>query len=160
MEKRELLGDIKNQIVSFDNKASILLTVNGFILAFTTSFTNLLEPYKGIDAQTYDARFYISVLAIILYFISLLVSGGLFVSVIFPRKRLKNVLKSNNYYIDIARMKYEDCNKDEKEDRDINSQIWMNSKICSTKHRLIVIGSYTLGVSAICFLMIISLLIF
>lgn len=160
MEKRELLSDIKNQIAGFDNKASILLTVNGFILAFTTSFTNLLGPYKGIDALAYDTIFYISIVAIIIYFISLLVSGGLFVSVIFPRKRQKNVLKSNNYYIDIAKMKYEDYKKDEKDNRDIDSQIWMNSKICSTKHRLLVIGSYFLGISAICFLTIIVLLIF
>lgn len=160
MEKIELLNDIKNQIASFDNKANILLTVNGFILAFTTSFTNLLDPYKGIDAQTYDVRFYISVIALILYFVSLLVSGGLFVSVIFPRKRLKNVLPSNNYYIDIAKTKYEDYIKDEKDDRDVDSQIWMNSKISSIKHHLIVTGSYILGFSAICFLIRIALLIF
>ena len=160
MKNRELKKKKKNQIASFDNKASILLTVNGFILAFTTSFTSLLDPYKGTNAQAYDARFYISIIALVLYFVLLLVSGGLFVSVIFPRKRNKNVLQSNNYYIDIAKTKYEDYKKDDEDDLDITSQIWMNSKICSAKHRLIVVGSYILGSSAIFFMIIIGLLIF
>ncbi len=160
MGKKELLSDIKNQIVSFDNKASILITVNGFILAFTTSFTNLLNPYKGINSQNYDLRFYISITVLILYFITLLISGGLFVAVIFPRKRNKSVSQSNNYYIDIAKIDYKDYKIDEEDNVDLNSQIWMNSRICAIKHRLIVIGSFILGISAICFMIIIYLLIF
>lgn len=162
MGNQYLIDDIKRQITGFDNKASILLTVNGFILAFTTSFVNLLEPYKGESALSLDTRFYITVIALVLYFTSLLISGGLFVSAIFPRKRAKKTEPSNNYYVDIANMEFDKYKEsiDKVDEDDSKHQIWINAKICYKKHRLIVAGIYFLGLAGLCFVAIVSLLIF
>lgn len=100
INENEILISIKEQIVSFDNKASILITVLGIIFALSFSTIDLLVT------NNYNWWVY---LFFGLYMLCLIISICLSLCVIMPRGRKKSrpksiVSKSCTYYGDLKDM--------------------------------------------------------
>ena len=133
--EKEILNGVQSQISSFDNKASILLSVVGIIFGLTLSFLDVFHA-EFFEQQSSCFRNWYSTL-FILYVLVTIVLIIFLILVIFPRKN-KNGLKSPDYYLDINSLTKEELNEAIKKNNENNGmildQIKNNSKICSTKH--------------------------
>ena len=147
-EKHEILSGISNQISSFDNKASILISAIGILFALSLSFLDVFCEEKFLlKSQNFKTFYYI---LFILFIINTIVVIGSYILVIIPRKKIGNK-KYANYYNDIAELdidnheKYDDLLENyTKNDKLLTEQIIINSKICKNKHKFLKIGIISL----------------
>lgn len=162
-KEKEILDGVQAQISSFDNKASILLSVVGIIFALTLSFLDVFHSetyiYKEISFKVwYSAIFVIYIIVTVILIASL-------VLVIIPRNKSKNMkLKCFNYYKDINKMNVDDlksaiekstCNDDV-----LIEQIKINSKICTMKHYCLKTGAIMFIPFIICMVVMILMVMF
>ena len=140
-DNKEILNGIQAQISSFDNKASILLSVVGIVFAIALSFLDVFHSDFFIkQINCFKIGYYIVFGAFIL---STAVSIFSFAMVVLPRKH-KPGTKYPNYYKDIVKMtknELETTLKDYAEKSDlVLDQIKINSEICKKKHKWIFAG--------------------
>ena len=147
-QKHEILSGISNQISSFDNKASILISAIGIVFALSLSFLDVFcdEDFL-LKSQNFIIVYYI---LFILFIINTIIVIGSYILVIIPRKKIGNK-KYANYYNDIAELDindhkdYDDLLEDyTKNDILLTEQIIINSKICKTKHTFLKVGIISL----------------
>ena len=147
-QKHEILSGISNQISSFDNKASILISAIGIVFALSLSFLDVFcdEDFL-LKSQNFKTVYYI---LFILFIINTIIVIGSYIFVIMPRKKIGNK-KYANYYNDIAELDiddhkdYDDLLEDyTKNDKLLTEQIIINSKICKNKHKFLKIGIISL----------------
>ena len=147
MDKKEILGQIQNQISVFDNKASILLSVVGIVFALSLSFLDVFHADFFISQSVVYRNWYYVLFSI--FILSAIVSIGSLVFVIFPRKN-NTGKKYPNYYYDISSMSKDELRArlssqiDDVKDEYLLGQIMINSKICKRKNIAILIGIYSL----------------
>ncbi|MCI6357478.1 MAG: DUF5706 domain-containing protein [Erysipelotrichaceae bacterium] len=162
-EKYEILSGISNQISSFDNKASILISAIGIVFALSLSFLDVFcEDDFLSKCQIFKIIYYA---LFILFIINTIVVIGSYILVIIPRKKIGNN-KYANYYNDIADLdiyghkEYDDLLEDyTKNDNLLTEQIIINSKICKTKHLFLKVGIISLIPFSILLLVLIVLTI-
>lgn len=162
-EKQEILSGINNQISSFDNKASILISAIGIVFALSLSFLDVFcEDDFLLKSQHFKIVYYI---LFILFIINTIIVIGSYILVIIPRKKIGNK-KYANYYNDIAELDindykdYDDLLEDyTKNDILLTEQIIINSKICKTKHTFLKVGIISLIPFSILLLVLIVLTI-
>ena len=147
-EKHEILSGISNQISSFDNKASILISAIGILFALSLSFLDVFCEEKFLLKSPIFKTFYY-ILFILFIFNTIIVIGS-YILVIMPRKKIGNK-KYANYYNDIAELDIDDHEKYDdllenytKNDKLLTEQIIINSKICKNKHKFLKIGIISL----------------
>ena len=87
-DNKKILDGIQNQISSFDNKASILLSVVGIIFALTLSFLDLFHNDFYIVKNTFFKRWFSSVF--VLYIVVAILIIVCFILVIVPRENKEN----------------------------------------------------------------------
>ena len=140
-EEKEILDEVQSQISSFDNKASILLSVVGIIFALTLS---ILDVFHSSYFQSENMIF--KVCYIIAFMSYIVVTAFLIIClllVILPRKN-KSTQKYPNYFNDINNMTKEELNnaiKNYKKDSTlILDQIKINSSICARKQKWLKVG--------------------
>lgn len=147
-QKHEILSGISNQISSFDNKASILISAIGIVFALSLSFLDVFcdEDFL-LKSQNFIIVYYI---LFILFIINTIIVIGSYILVIIPRKKIGNK-KYANYYNDIAELDindhkdYDDLLEDyTKNDILLTEQIIINSKICKIKHTFLKVGIISL----------------
>lgn len=147
-EKHDVLLGVNNQISSFDNKASILISAIGIVFALSLSFLDVFcEEEFLLKSQNFKTFYYT---LFILFIINTIIVLGSYILVIIPRKKIGNK-KYVNYYNDIAELniddhkKYDDLLEDyTKNDILLTEQIIINSKICKTKHTFLKVGIISL----------------
>jgi len=142
-KEKEILDDVQAQISSFDNKASILLSVVGIIFALTLSFLDVFHAeYFIARNKSFRILYTVTFIMYILTTISIIIS---LLFVILPRKH-KSLINYPNYFADVNMM-----NKDEliekikmynNDSNMIVDQIRINSKICSAKQKWLKLGMY------------------
>lgn len=162
-EKNDILSGISNQISSFDNKASILISAIGIVFALSLSFLDVFcEDDFLLKSQNFKTVYYT---LFILFIINTIIVIGSYILVIIPRKKIGNN-KYANYYNDIAELDiddhkdYDDLLEDyTKNDILLTEQIIINSKICKTKHKFLKVGIISLIPFSILLLVLIILTI-
>ena len=138
---KEILEVVQSQISSFDNKASILLSVVGIIFALTLSFLDVFhsEFFLGKDI-TFRTFYILLFICYILITISLII---FLILVILPRKH-NGKEKYPNYYRDINGLSKQDLKaaikRYSEEDDMILEQIKINAEICMKKHKCLKLG--------------------
>ena len=162
-EKHEILSGISNQISSFDNKASILISAIGILFALSLSFLDVFCEEKFLLKSPIFKTFYY-ILFILFIFNTIIVIGS-YILVIIPRKKIGNK-KYANYYNDIAELNIDDHEKYDyllenytKNDKLLTEQIIINSKICKNKHKFLKNGIISLIPFSILLLVLIVLTI-
>lgn len=104
-KKRRSLEILLAQIASFDNKASIIVSILGIV--FALSFTVI----ETVSTKVGDMKIYIFI-SFVLFLISIISSLICAVLVLKPRKREKTPEhKSLTYYIDLENMSEEEYSK-------------------------------------------------
>ena len=141
MNKKEILDGIQSQIVSFDNKASILLSVVGIVFALALSFLDVFHAGFYIEQSKYYQVCYC--IFFVLFIIVAIAAMVCYVLVILPRRN-KTQYMYGNYYLDICQMSKEELvkiySKEDNVDDCLLGQIIINSQICSKKHKYILAG--------------------
>lgn len=162
-EKNDILSGISNQISSFDNKASILISAIGIVFALSLSFLDVFCEEEFLLKSLIFKTFYY-ILFILFIFNTIIVIGS-YILVIMPRKKIGNK-KYANYYNDIAKLDiddhkdYDDLLEDyTKNDILLTEQIIINSKICKIKHTFLKVGIISLIPFSILLLVLIVLTI-
>ena len=144
-ENKEILNGLQSQIVSFDNKASILLSVVGIIFALALSFLDVFHSGFFIEkCLRFKISYYILFGGFIL---ATVISIFSFAMVILPRKHNRKV-KYPNYYKDIVKMTKNDLENalnDYSNKNDlILDQIMINAEISEKKHKWLFVGIISL----------------
>lgn len=155
--KKISLEIILNQIISFDNKASTIISILGIV--FALSFTVI----ELIITKSYNSKIVIFVF-FFLFLLSVIISLLFAILTLFPRKRkgMKNN-KSLTYYDDLKRMterEYEELFCDSKNCTISFEQINQNAKICSYKHLMLKLSFFSMIPIAIFFLLTTIFIIF
>lgn len=140
-DRKELLSGVQAQIASFDNKASILISVVGIIFALALSFLDVFHmDFFMAQSACFKTWYHILFFTFITTTVFSLLS---FAMVILPRKH-KAKTKYPNYYNDIVKMSSEELKiaitKYTEEDAMIIEQLKINSEICNKKHRWLFSG--------------------
>ncbi len=143
--KKEILNGVQNQIASFDQKASILLSVVGIIFAIALSFLDVFHTdHFTNQSDCFKIWYYV---LFIIFIIVTAFSIFSFAMVILPRKHHVKT-KYPNYYKDIVQMTEaeleEAISKYSEKSKLIIEQIKINSGICEKKHKWIFSGILTL----------------
>ena len=133
--KKEILNGIQNQIASFDNKASILLSVVGIVFALAISFLEIFHADFFIELNCETAFWFYFIFCLLI--LSTVGSLTLLILAIVPRKHSGDK-KYPNYYVDINDLSTDELKTlikeyEEKDDL-ILEQIKINSGICCRKH--------------------------
>ena len=139
--QKELLNEVQSQIASFDNKASILISVVGIIFALALSFLDVFHMDFFIEQSAFFRGWYYGLF--IAFIVATVFSILSFAMVILPRKHRAQA-QFPNYYRDIVKMNSEDLktaiNKYVEEDALIIGQLKINSEICYKKHKWLCVG--------------------
>lgn len=138
IKKLEILQGVQNQISSFDNKASILVSLVGIVFALSLNFLDLFSKFNLEKLSEAEKGKFICVFIIfIAYILSFLVVIISLLFVIIPRTHKKEKINVN-YYGDIACMDnkifQENCEKFYSDNEILFNQIKVNSCICIKKH--------------------------
>lgn len=156
METKELsecLNEIKSQISVFDNKAQILLMVDGIV--FGTSCFSIFGSDTLSFLKTAPCLAFVS-----LFFGLVLISIVLFIFVIFPRGASKEGrIKNHHYFSDVVS---DPTILDSDENMSFlgtKDQIKQNAKIAKTKQLFIRLGIISLLLALASFAVLIILLI-
>lgn len=154
-QKKMSLDIVLNQISSFDNKASILVSILGIV--FALSFTVI----ESISTKSTEVKPYI--FASFIIFLGLIIASLTFsVLVLTPRKRKgENKQKSLTYYLDLKDITDAEYLKIFKRNDDCGvsiEQINQNARICSYKHVMLKI-SIALMIPLVLFFLLTTILI-
>ena len=141
VEEENILDSIYSQISSFDNKASILVSIVGIVFALILNF---LDVFSGESFNTIETNVKITYYFLfILFCLVALLTIFSFIMVIFPRKH-KDAIHAPNYYRNIAQTDEEqykqDLDKYLDTDDIIIKQIKINADICNKKHFWLKVG--------------------
>lgn len=136
-----LLSNVQTQINNFDNKANILLAIVS--ITFTLSLL-LLESITGL----FDTRRLVCIIFLSLYLSNSLLTLIFLILVIFPRKSKKSKVDVN-YYRDVARLPKREfvdllCADNYDYISSLQNQIYVNSIICTKKHKWLVTAIWSL----------------
>ena len=158
-ENKELLNGVQLQIGSFDNKASLLLSIVGIVFALALTFLDVFHSeFFKLQSNVYILLYKIIFCLFIFFTIATIFC---FVMVIIPRVNKTNKLYPN-YYRDIAKMDKEELQNKIKEWKSSNDliidQISINAKICDKKHKWLKMGVFLL-VPFVLIIIILSLMI-
>ena len=139
--EKEILEGVQYQISSFDNKASILLSIVGIIFALTLSFLDVFHAdFFIIKEQAFKLFYYVLFIFYIAVTITLIF---LLIFVIIPRKH-KREKEYPNYYMDIKKLEDNELKKSIIQYNSDNSmiieQIKINAEICAKKHKFLKLG--------------------
>ena len=158
---KNILQNIYNQINSFDNKASILISVIGILFGLSFSFLNVLDKVisneNDLTLSIKTGEYIIFSITYIYSIVNAILSIFFALLVIIPRKHNRGE-KYINYYNDLKNMSYEDFLKKGDEfvfnNKKLFEQININSKICSKKHfylkaSIISLGPYAISIIAL-----------
>ena len=144
-EKKEILNGLQSQIGSFDNKASILLSVVGIIFAIALSFLDVFHSDYFIEKYLCFKIGYYTLFGV--FILATVASIFSFAMVILPRKHNREV-KYPNYYKDIVKMTQKDLERaleDYSNKNDlILDQIMINAEISEKKHKWLFVGIISL----------------
>lgn len=157
-QKTETLKILLDQIKSFDNKASIIVSILGLVMAL--SFTVI----GAINGKAVKVKPYIFA-SFMLFLLSILTSLFFSIKVFMPRKRAKNIMvieKSTTYYEDLKNMDekgFEDLFNSNNELGISMEQINQNAIICSKKHKNLSISIFMLIPMAFFFVLTLVLII-
>lgn len=158
-KEENILDKINNQILSFDNKASILISAIGIVFALSLTFFDVIFE-KDFLEKCKNLKLFYKIL-FVLFIINGIIAIFLYIAVIIPRKKIGNN-KYANYYNDIAKLNIENykeyneiLNDYTKDNHLVIEQIIINSKICKTKHLFLKSGIISLIPFAILFLLLI-----
>jgi putative Ca2+/H+ antiporter (TMEM165/GDT1 family) len=154
-QKRRSLEILLAQIASFDNKASIIVSILGIV--FALSFTVI----ETVSTKVGDMKIYIFI-SFVLFLISIISFLICAVLVLKPRKREKTPEhKSLTYYIDLENMSEEEYSKLFELNDDGGTsfeQLNENAKICHKKHKLLM-GSIVCMIPLVIFFLLTTILI-
>ena len=155
--ENKALEILYNQISSFDSKASILISVLGIFFGLSISMLELID-------FVCDLIGIISIIVLMLFWISLTLSILFSILVVMPRKRSKNnmVNKSLTYYSDLENMdlaEFTEISDKKKTIIVLFEQVKTNAQICTTKHKMFVISIKFLIPVAIFFFSFITLVV-
>lgn len=160
-ENKQILDGIQNQISSFDNKASILLSIVGIIFALTMSFLDVFHTSFYVEQNTVFKGWFSSIFVIYIIITILIIVS--FILVIIPRTN-KEKTKYPNYYRDIKNMTKEELKQSLIEYSNSNEliieQIMINSSICNKKHFWSKIGITLMIPFILCIISLIFMIIF
>ena len=140
---------IQEQINKFDNKANSLIAIVGIVFALSLGILETFNQFKEVDitASMYVQLYWLIALTV-LYFIIFAVEMIFLILVIYPRKKKKGAT-SIDYYIDAAKLSKDDiknvitASEDSELEADVE-QISTNAKICSSKHKYLVVAIWLL----------------
>lgn len=142
------LERVNGWIANCDTKTAILFGVLGVIIGLTSEVFKVFGFLKNICAGSVEATsgnitlLVFQMISIIAYLISTILSFFNLINIVKARiepKIYKNVEKSILHFWSIQNKTcvnfIEDCQKIDEEQliKDINKQVWINSKICNTK---------------------------
>ena len=135
-QKAETLKILLNQITSFDNKASIIVTILGIVFALSFTVIDVIAGKSACQKPYIFASF-------ISFLVCVLLSFTFAISVFSPRKRKKNIVhkRSLTYYEDLKDMdarEYEDLFNASNDAGASIEQINTNAEICSKKHKHLI----------------------
>lgn len=156
-QKSKTLEILYNQIASFDNKASIMVSILGVV--FALSFTII----DVINKKANDVKIYIFII-FLMFLVSTILSSLFSILVFIPRKKSRTIndKKSITYYGDIIYLDDKEYDKlailEENQGASFE-QIKQNAYICDKKHKNITISIYMLIPMVIFFLITIILII-
>ena len=158
---KNILQNIYTQINSFDNKASILISVIGILFGLSFSFLNVLDKVitneNNLELSVKMGEYIIFSITYVYSIANAILSIFFALLVIIPRKHNRDE-KYINYYNDLKNMSYEDFLKKGDEfvfnNKKLFEQININSKICSKKHfylkaSIISLGPYAISIIAL-----------
>ncbi len=162
-KEKEILEGIQSQISSFDNKASILLSVVGIIFALTLSFLDVFHSDTFLLREN-AFRIWYSIIFVVYIIVTIVLIASL-VWVIIPRSKSKDMTKRYyNYYKDINEMSNEEFKKaileSNNNDDTLVDQIKMNSKICTHKHFCLKFGAIMFIPFILCMVVMILMVMF
>lgn len=154
-QKKLSLELVLNQIASFDNKASIIVSILGIV--FALSFTVI----EVISSKSDQIKPYI--FSSFIFFLIFVIAALTFsVLVLFPRNRKGNLdNKSLTYYKDLKDITSDEYIRLFKDNGDCGisiEQINQNARICSFKHSMLKI-SIMLMIPMVLFFLLTSILV-
>ena len=161
--RTEILEGIQCHISKFDNKANILLIVVGLIFAGSMQ---VFTVFSDLDRIQESSKFISLCVFAVAYLLNSMLTVGLLVGVIYPRRKKYN--KDNidvNYYYDIYRFEKRKGKKKLKEkiydynnkDKDVmDRQIIINSGIAVKKHQFITASCISMIPQYIIFIVLIT----
>lgn len=144
-----IIADTKNQIQSFDQKASILLAVDGIVFGLLVNFLDLFSDERFINNQNECLKTFYKIF-FILFVIFAFIAIVSFIFVILPNRKPRTKSKNVNnklhinYYWDCANLNIDTFNEASKEyiktDEILVQQAINNAKVAKKKHIILVIG--------------------
>lgn len=141
----EAITAIQEQINKFDNKANSLITIVSIVFALSLGLLETFNQFVGVEfTARIQLKFNWLIALSVLYFISFAIEMVFLLLVIYPRRK-KQGKKSISYYLDVAKITKDDISeyltssKESELEIDIN-QISVNAKICSCKHKYLVVA--------------------
>lgn len=161
----DFLKEVKQQIVSFDTKATALLAVVGIVFAILTDLLNVFKAKEFLEcANICIKRSYLIIFCFYCFFAFIAIVCNILVLV--PRitpKKLKDSKKHINYYFDVASLSLEDFDLAFEnylnDDEVVKKQLINNSIICKRKHIFLILGIVFLGLFIILSFVLIGLFI-
>lgn len=141
----EAIAAIQEQINKFDNKANSLITIVSIVFALSLGLLETFNQFIGIEfTAKMQLKFNWLIALSILYFISFATEMIFLLLVIYPRRK-KQGNRTIYYYNDAAKLSKEDIieqiTSQNKSELEIEAeQISVNAKICSYKHRYLIVS--------------------
>lgn len=141
----EAIANIQDQINKFDNKANSLITIVSIVFALSLGILETFNQYVGIELTVkLQLKFNLLIALSILYFIAFAVEMVFLLLVIYPRRKKRGEI-SYSYYLDannLSKENIKECIVAESgsELQSDIEQIKVNAKICSTKHKYLVVA--------------------
>lgn len=141
----EAVVAIQEQINKFDNKANSLITIVSIVFALSLGLLETFNQFIGIEfTAKMQLKFNWLIALSIVYFISFATEMNFLLLVIYPRRK-KRGKKTICYYLDAAKLSKEEIveqiTSQDNSDIDIEAeQISVNAKICSSKHKFLVVS--------------------
>lgn len=144
-KSQEAIVSIQEQINKFDNKANSLITIVSIVFALSLGLLETFNQFVGVEMTAkIQLKFNWLISLSVLYFISFAIEMFFLLLVIYPRSK-KQGNKSLSYYLDASKLSKEEIIK-QLDSKNIDSlesdieQISVNAKICSRKHKYLVIA--------------------
>jgi len=148
-QKRLSLELILNQITSFDNKASIIVSILGIVFALSFTVIDVISS-KSDQIKPYIFS------SFLFFLISIIVALTFSVLVLFPKNRKgKFNQKSLTYYKDLKDITNDEYIRLFKDNGNCGisiEQINQNARICSFKHLMLKISIILMIPMVLCFL--------
>lgn len=154
-QKKLSLELVLNQIASFDNKASIIVSILGIVFALSFTVIEVISSKSDLIKPYIFSSF-------VLFLISVISALTFSVLVLFPKKRKGKLnQKSLTYYMDLKNITKDEYIRLFEDNGDCGisiEQIDQNARICSFKHLMLKI-SITLMIPMVLFFLITTILV-